>query len=408
MMDFRIPAMVQRVEITNLVPDGSFEDIANNWIVWLAEPIDTSQAKDGSQSLKLGGDALASTMTAISPIYGHKYYGREYIKTSGNLEAADCRFEMCGAIDGVEKAYVFGWNRGNFPEWTVNSGIVTIDHETGGSFGVRTFTVGGTVSAWVDSIVVIDLTEACGAGNEPSKEWCDANIPFFSGSYTLDIPLNSPVSALIAGLTIPEGVVKKITDASGVVLWSAETAVDAVYLRPSADISVGHSKYPADASNAYSLINEEVSDGASTHIYVDITSTSEASEATSKFAFTPSQPVKSGIVNEIKLVIYGATSYCSQSIYLFKCDVNGNDETSFYSLDPGGSILEYEATEAYFSNTSELASLISKVNEYLSANGSLPVLNITLYTQAYGSSSKNAGKISLTQIYLELTGEFVI
>jgi len=35
--------------------------------------------------------------------------------------------------------------------------------------------------------VFVDLTETFGAGNEPSKEWCDNNIPFFDGSGTLII-----------------------------------------------------------------------------------------------------------------------------------------------------------------------------------------------------------------------------
>ena len=47
---------------------------------------------------------------------------------------------------------------------------------------------GGTAatgtSFWDDALV-IDLTETFGAGNEPSKEWCDANIPFFEGTKVL-------------------------------------------------------------------------------------------------------------------------------------------------------------------------------------------------------------------------------
>jgi hypothetical protein len=31
--------------------------------------------------------------------------------------------------------------------------------------------------------MLIDLTEAFGAGNEPSVSWCDANIPYFIGTY---------------------------------------------------------------------------------------------------------------------------------------------------------------------------------------------------------------------------------
>lgn len=36
-----------------------------------------------------------------------------------------------------------------------------------------------------DGAVAIDLTACFGAGNEPSKEWCDENIDYFTGSRTL-------------------------------------------------------------------------------------------------------------------------------------------------------------------------------------------------------------------------------
>lgn len=35
---------------------------------------------------------------------------------------------------------------------------------------------------YVDAVMLIDLTEAFGSGNEPTKEWCDENISYFDGS----------------------------------------------------------------------------------------------------------------------------------------------------------------------------------------------------------------------------------
>lgn len=32
------------------------------------------------------------------------------------------------------------------------------------------------------NVLVVDLTETFGAGNEPTKEWCDENIEWFDGS----------------------------------------------------------------------------------------------------------------------------------------------------------------------------------------------------------------------------------
>lgn len=206
------------VQLKNLVRDGSFENVASNWNVWLAEPTDTSQAKDGKQSLKLGGDALAATQGTIPITVGHKYYGREYIKTAGELTAADCRFEIIGGTSNGEHSYVIGWNRGNFPNWTAISNIIDVVEKPAESYGLRTFTVAGSVSAWVDSVVVVDLTEAFGAGNEPTKEWCDSHIPYFDGTIVLSLIPDAPSDFSVA----------EIEDDKITLSWSANEA-DLVY-----------------------------------------------------------------------------------------------------------------------------------------------------------------------------------
>ncbi|MCI7444683.1 MAG: hypothetical protein MSA89_16670 [Clostridium sp.] len=35
----------------------------------------------------------------------------------------------------------------------------------------------------IDDIILIDLTENFGKGKEPTREWCDANIPYFESEY---------------------------------------------------------------------------------------------------------------------------------------------------------------------------------------------------------------------------------
>lgn len=185
---FPVGEITASVSMTNLITDGSFENVSANWNVWLAEPTDAAQAKDGAQSLKLGGNAMAATQGTIPVTVGHKYYGREYIKTSGELTADDCRFEVIGSADFGEHSFVFGWNRGNFPNWTAISNVIAVEEAPASSYGLRTFTVNGSVDAWVDSIVLVDLTESFGAGFEPDKEWCDKYIPFFEGTQSVELP----------------------------------------------------------------------------------------------------------------------------------------------------------------------------------------------------------------------------
>lgn len=397
MSEFRIPTMFKRVNLINLAIDGSFEDALNNWNCWLAEPTDASQAKDGSHSLKLGGDALASSKSAIQLIAGHKYYGREYIKTAGELTAADCRFDLCGAVNGVEKAFVFGWNRGNYPDWTIISGVITVDGTYTEGFGLRTFTVGGSCNAWVDSIVIIDLTAACGAGNEPSKEWCDVNIPYFSGSYAVDISVISPIQALVNGLTIPEGVVTQITDASGRVIWSAVKEVGTLYLRPSADISVGHILYPSDSPSAYSLINEEVADGSSTYI-TSGSSISENTTVTSKVRLSNTSQMSNKPFTITSVNIVGVVySNSDKPINYFTLEINGVEISEITSeLSKGQTSFDHSCIEA-----------IAPINEYLLSNKILPQINLTIKSLYYDPGTSTGQKADrtesgVTQIYVVL------
>lgn len=49
---------------------------------------------------------------------------------------------------------------------------------------------------WLDGLMLIDLTADFGAGNEPDKEWCDANLPYFSNKYNIkyDKPYWKPLN----------------------------------------------------------------------------------------------------------------------------------------------------------------------------------------------------------------------
>ena len=183
--------MAGTVTLENLVQNGSFESMTG-WATWNTNAQDSMQAYIGSHCLKLTGDELASRPIA-TPIIGHKYYAREYIKTSGDIQPSDCRFEI-HAGDGEGLNWVFGWNRGNYPNWTIISGVHTIQVLNASSYAMRTFALGVTSGTiWIDGVMLLDLTAAFGAGNEPAKEWCDENIPYFEGSTSLNygqIPYN--------------------------------------------------------------------------------------------------------------------------------------------------------------------------------------------------------------------------
>jgi hypothetical protein len=166
----------------NIIKNGSFET-NEAWTTWEGEnSFSTSEKYDGNRSFKIAVSNLAA-QAIPTPIVGHKYYAREYIKSTGEINPEDCRFEIHGG-DGVGLNWVIGWNMGNFPQWTMISGIAEIDVVNASSYTLRTFAVNPKSTVYIDGIMLIDLTACCGAGNEPSKEWCDLNIPYFDGERT--------------------------------------------------------------------------------------------------------------------------------------------------------------------------------------------------------------------------------
>lgn len=180
------------IKLINQVTNSSFENISN-WTIWETSGIDNTTSKYGNSSFFIeNGQGLAST-SIPTPIIGHKYYAREYIKTDGELTASDNRFEICSNTEGINEQYIFGWNKGNYPDWQMISDVVTITQCNTDDYIIRTFVVDGTTKIWIDGIMLIDLTECFGEGNEPSKEWCDKNIPYFKGGKKAYIDFNNSI-----------------------------------------------------------------------------------------------------------------------------------------------------------------------------------------------------------------------
>ena len=165
--------------LVNLIPNSSFEKDNG----WAGVTYDNTQALFGKRSSKLAAEGtVMNNITMPSPIVGHTYYGRHSFKTNGNANPADCRFEWY-AGDGEGLNFVFGWNRGDYPQWYTESAVIPVTSVLGTSYYIRNFTVNSGAEVWCDGLMIVDLTEAFGAGNEPSKEWCDDNIPYFEGTF---------------------------------------------------------------------------------------------------------------------------------------------------------------------------------------------------------------------------------
>lgn len=177
------------VTLENLIPNPSFESTAS----WSGLTRSSTYARHGAYSSRLGSTAGTGTYINTvkptkAPIQGHKYYGRHSIKTEGSVTAGDDRFELY-AGDGAGLSFVFGHNSGNHPEWYMESALLTLTtlSAAAANYSIRNFTVNASNYVYCDGLMLIDLTTAFGAGNEPDKEWCDRSIPFFEGSLTVSL-----------------------------------------------------------------------------------------------------------------------------------------------------------------------------------------------------------------------------
>lgn len=117
------------------------------------------------------------TQAMPKPIANHKYYGALRWRTAGSsFSAADDRFEWYNS-DASNGTMVFAHkNIATNGQWVLLSSIQSLSSVASGSWQLRNFTVNSTDDSWCTKMMIIDLTDTFGAGNEPTKEWCDANI----------------------------------------------------------------------------------------------------------------------------------------------------------------------------------------------------------------------------------------
>jgi hypothetical protein len=235
------------VSLTNLIPDG---DIEGNWTNGNYSTTIKKYASR-SQYFTSGTTRIMTKAMNTLPIVGHKYYGRHYLKTDGSVNADDCRFEWY-AGDGEGLNFIFGYNRGNYSDWTMESNIVTVTAVNGSSYECRSFMVNPTGTLYADGLMIVDLTAAFGSGNEPTKDWCDTNIPFFVGttyicsslptSYKKGDILNIPYTGHRISIELPKKYYK-------IECWGAQGgSYSSTYIGGKGGYSVGTLNLPKQSS----------------------------------------------------------------------------------------------------------------------------------------------------------------
>lgn len=173
------PTTLKNVNLTNMISDPSFEN--NGWSI----NNDNTRSRYGNNSLKMNGttsnaEVTVSNKSTMNINNTHKYYGR--------FEAYPTIAGKTGGFNWPSGGYSFndGTSLGATNKWNIVSGVNTRTSWSGNySYRVDFNHNNSASTAWYDGAMMVDLTAAFGAGNEPSKEWCDANIPYFEGTKKL-------------------------------------------------------------------------------------------------------------------------------------------------------------------------------------------------------------------------------
>lgn len=174
--------------ITNLFTNGSFEDGFTGWNSNLwgkgGVTLSTKYQSHGNNSIYVNaiGDGMekgAAYLTPITLTKDHKYYLavdtflESYTSSTGN--------EIIYLFNKEKSAVALGFDYNKLHEWQELSGLFT-STITSSYSDIRigqVFTSVSVYEAYVDSLILIDLTDAFGEGNEPDKEWCDKHISYF-------------------------------------------------------------------------------------------------------------------------------------------------------------------------------------------------------------------------------------
>lgn len=178
----RIEKLALSTTLTNLLPTPSQWTLSNANVVILDEFGETFQLLPNVTSM--------ASCYIPAPIVGHKYYGRcNYIIEAGAFSCKDGRFEYYYS-DKPNGILVFQrvTSRNSDGKAKVESAILSISQDISGGatqWKFRSFVVDGTQTVYRANPLLIDLTAVFGVGNEPTKEWCDANIPYFIGTHNM-------------------------------------------------------------------------------------------------------------------------------------------------------------------------------------------------------------------------------
>ena len=183
-------------KITNLIANGSFENGLENWVTSEGKftPEIVSDAYHGNKAIKLLTDndtdygyassSIIQVLNGKIPLLNHKYYAISYYKNSNDYHVADRRYEWWS---GDDCTIVFGENNIPSDNWIKTASIQSPKEQCVSRtyWYIRDFIRQSNHDVIIDSLVLIDLTNDFGEGNEPTLEWLNNHISYFDDTISI-------------------------------------------------------------------------------------------------------------------------------------------------------------------------------------------------------------------------------
>lgn len=163
------------IKLVNICSNPSFEN-NNAWNITNGQRI-AQDALDGKYVVRLsvtGSTGSIISAIKIPQITNHIYY--YCFHSSGSFPIAFLKLQSTTLVNYYNINDT--WTRWGILQTASNSDPVNYTIAFNSQLPTP-FTI------TFDALMCIDLTEAYGAGNEPTVAWCNENIPYFENSYTL-------------------------------------------------------------------------------------------------------------------------------------------------------------------------------------------------------------------------------
>jgi len=177
--------VVKKYMLTNLVTNPSFEDGNRYWTLSKNVSVTSEKFKFGTSSIRNNGgqqyNAAYKSTNKMSAEPNHQYYFSTWSYTA-NKGSGSCYSAYSYYYDNTEHWFnPNGTYQSNVNVWEHMGWIIT-SPSVSSQINIVVADYNRTDAlqdCYADGVMVIDLTEAFGAGNEPSLEWCNENIDFF-------------------------------------------------------------------------------------------------------------------------------------------------------------------------------------------------------------------------------------